>query len=106
MFFLFRCVFWLGIVFYHMPWSDGARPAQDARAALSDLGVSAAKSLADQAQAACVKAPRDCLAAAAKLGADAPSPSRSSLRDDDKRPEWRGAAQKQAQINLRSHPAK
>lgn len=85
MFFLFRCAFWLGIVFYHLPWPGGVQPAEQARAALAELNAAATKTIAERAQSACLNAPRDCAAAAAKLARDAPTPSRASLKNADLR---------------------
>jgi hypothetical protein len=57
MFFLMRCMFWLGLVFYFMPWSS--------REAFDDLGGRAALSALIHASGAaisdyCLSSPRQC----------------------------------------------
>jgi hypothetical protein len=88
MFFLVRCVFWLGIVFMALPW-DGATLHAD----LSGQAEHAARALAAQAQAICVKDPIACAAQAISLGKGVEgSQSQHNLQPGDLAPAWRGPA--------------
>lgn len=106
MFFLFRCVFWLGLVFYHLPWPGGAAPVEEARALAAQLGATSSHALAAQAQAACGAHPTQCLALAASTAGRAAGASRSSLTQDDRQPDWRGGAIRSARADLRSTAVK
>lgn len=98
MFFLFRCVFWLGLVFYHLPWADGARPADQARDIVAEIGAATTRMAVEQARAACVSTPRACLeTATGAMGAA----SRSSLTRDDAQPTWRDPGERHARADLR-----
>lgn len=88
MFFLFRCIFWLGIVFMALPWDSAGL-----RADISGQSEQAARALAAQAQAICVKDPIACAAQAISLGKGAgASHSQNNLQPGDFVPAWRGAS--------------
>lgn len=106
MFFLFRCAFWLGLVFYHLPWPGGAAPVEDARALAVQLGATSSHAFAAQAQAACGANPTQCLALAAAGASRATGASRSSLTNEDMRPDWRGDKARSARADLRSTAVK
>jgi hypothetical protein len=98
MFFLFRCVFWLGLVFHHLPWADGARPADDARALAAGAVAATSRLAGTQARDACLAAPGACMGAAGV----AIAVSRSSLTRADARPEWRDPRARHARADLRA----
>lgn len=92
MFFLIRCIFWLGIVFMALPW-DGAA----LRAHLTGETEQAARALAGKAQEICAKDPIACAAQAASLaraaeGVVGAPPSQHTLQSADLVPGWRGPA--------------
>ncbi|MDB5545361.1 MAG: hypothetical protein JWO64_2510 [Hyphomicrobiales bacterium] len=86
MFFLIRCIFWLGIVFMALPWDSAGL-----RADISGQAEQAARALAAQAQAICVKDPIACAAQAISLGKGA-AHSQHNLQPGDFVPAWRGPA--------------
>ncbi len=76
MFFLIRCAFWLTIVFYAMPWPQTAsapdagqqNPALKIATGLArDLASAAGAAVRTKLEEECLKAPDECLAAAARL---------------------------------------
>ena len=91
MFFLIRCLFWLGLVFVALPW-DGA----SLRADISGQADQATRALAAQAQAMCAKDPIGCATQAISLGKAfdlaAAAPSQTTLQATDLAPGWRGPA--------------
>jgi hypothetical protein len=87
MFFLVRCIFWLGLVFMALPW-DGV----SLRADISGQAEQAARALAAQAQAICMKDPIACAAQAMSLGRNDGSHSQHNLQPGDFTPAWRGPA--------------
>jgi len=66
MFFLARSIFWLGLVFSWIPWHGDDGATVGPRAAAMSLAREAAVAAPAQIEAFCLKAPRDCLAAAGK----------------------------------------
>lgn len=81
MFFLIKCAFWLGIVFYCLPWPTQERPEAVARHAAGTIVAQAQKAVVDRALAACSSNPRACLEfARAASDGHAASASRSKLR--------------------------
>ncbi len=65
MFFLIRCVFWLGLTFAMMEWPDGPSPTPDPVALARDAADSAGKEVASR----CVADPQACLENARKIEA-------------------------------------
>lgn len=81
MFFLLRCIFWLGLVFWHLDWNPGSSPAEAGKSAAASPRTSVAhaertvpssfaplvRDLARQAGAKaqdwCAGHPKDCIGA-------------------------------------------
>ena len=114
MFFLFRCLFWLGLVFSHIAEQQGFNPAGllDQRPAMTSAGAassgkdgaaSSAKEAAslgrmalEAASRQCRAEPEKCLALAARASRLAPgaanpdaAASRDTLNSGDRAPAWR-----------------
>ena len=86
MYFLIRCVFWLGLVFMALPW-DGA----SLRADLSSGTEEATRLVAREAQALCARDPIGCASKAISAGnVFEAAPSQNTLRPTDLAPAWRG----------------
>jgi hypothetical protein len=92
MFFLFRCLFWLGLVFSQIAVQEGTdAPALVRQTALaathqaSSLGQNAV----DAAGKKCASAPESCLALAAQAARLNPGPSRDTLNSGDRVSSWR-----------------
>jgi hypothetical protein len=88
MFFVLRCLFWLGIVFAVLPW-DGA----GLRASLTEHATNTGKAALDEVQLFCLKDPAACANHAASLSKfleNAPATSQNTLEPADLRPLWRG----------------
>lgn len=76
MFFLLRVVFWLGIVFAYMSWTNDARPPTFSEIASKARGL-LQKSVAeaqDRVEKACLNEPSACFEAAANMGQAAKDP--------------------------------
>jgi hypothetical protein len=65
MFFLFRCVFWLGLTFALIDWPEGPSPAPDPAA----LAQAASQAAAQEIAARCAANPQACLEGARKMEA-------------------------------------
>ena len=65
MFFLLRCVFWLGLTFAMIEWPDGAPLVPDPAALAQNAAEAAGKELA----ARCAADPKACLDGARKIEA-------------------------------------
>jgi hypothetical protein len=92
MFSLFRCLFWLGLVFSRIAAQEGtdanALVRQTALAAThqaSDLGRNAVDAVGKK----CASAPESCLALAAQAARLNPAISRDTLNSGDRIPAWR-----------------
>ena len=86
MFFLVRCIFWLGVLFMALPW-DGA----SVRADLSEHAEQATRAIAREAQEVCAKDPIGCAAQAMAIGkAFDAAPSQNTLKPADVVHGWRG----------------
>lgn len=98
MFSIFRCLFWLGLVFSHIAALEGMSAAAVARQTARAASEQAATSLTGLGQTAidaagkqCVAHADKCLAIAAqvaRVSQDA-APSRNSLSADDRAPAFR-----------------
>lgn len=81
MFFLFRCIFWLGLVFYMMPWASRDE-------AFADLGGRAALTALIQASSAaggyCLNAADKCAAVANITAPSAPEPVKKPAKKSAK----------------------
>jgi hypothetical protein len=103
MFSIFRCLFWLGLVFSHIAALEGTNAAALARQAAQAASVQAATSLTGLGQGAIDAASRQCAdhagkclaiaAQAARLTQDA-APSHDSLNAGDRTPAFRMSAGK------------
>lgn len=81
MFFLVKCAFWLGIVFYLMPWPAQEGPAVLARRGAADLAERAQQAVAERAAGACAADPQACLDFARQAaGARRAAPHQAALR--------------------------
>jgi hypothetical protein len=99
MFFLLRCLFWLGLVFSHIAEQQGFNPAGllDRRQAVTNEAAAGLGRIAlEAASRQCRSEPEKCLALAARASRLAPqvsSPgaaaSRDSLSAGDRAPAWR-----------------
>ncbi len=96
MFFLIRCIFWLGLVFVALPWNG-----EEVGSALADQAEEIGRAATDKAQALCLKDPVACAnhaaTAARLLGGTTPtsaSASQNTLLPSDLAPAWRGATHK------------
>ena len=88
MFFVLRCLFWLGIVFAVLPW-DGVSLRSD----LAEQASKTSKAALDEVQLFCLKDPAACANHAASLSKfleNAPAASQNTLEPADLRPIWRG----------------
>jgi hypothetical protein len=88
MFFLLRCLFWLGLVFSHIAGLEGLNVAAFANQGAAGLGRAAM----DAASQKCRAEPDKCLALAtqaARLRQDAGDASRDTLNAGDRAPAWR-----------------
>lgn len=86
--FLIRSSFWLGLVFLALPWNG-----EDLRTTLSGGAEDAARTLAGEAQALCLKNPVACAEHAATIARLINgNPSQNTLEPADLAPAWRGAA--------------
>ncbi len=65
MFFLLRCVFWLGLTFAMMEWPEGASPTAEPAALAQNAADAAAKDIATR----CAADPQACLEGARKIEA-------------------------------------
>ena len=95
MFFLLRCVFWLGLLFSQIADREGQSLTHLAQPAAQQAQAGAAR-VAQAAADQCRAQPAACLAAAAKLSEagrrltnENAAPSQDSLRDEDRAPAWR-----------------
>jgi hypothetical protein len=104
MFFLFRCLFWLGLVFSHIAQQQGFSPAAlfDQRAAISSESAAGLGRIAlDAGARQCRAEPEKCLALAAQASRLAPGlnptaslnaaakTSHDTLNAIDRAPAWR-----------------
>ena len=99
MFFLFRCLFWLGLVFSHIAVQEGFNAAAlfDTRAPMaSESAASLGRIALDAAGRRCRAEPEKCLAVAARASRLTPQPaslnpsaSRDTLNAGDRAPTWR-----------------
>jgi hypothetical protein len=99
MFFLFRCLFWLGLVFSHIAAQEGFNAATlfDAGAPIaSESAASLGRIALDAVVRQCRAEPEKCLALAARASRLAPQPaspnpnaSRDTLNAGDRAPTWR-----------------
>ncbi len=99
MFFLFRCLFWLGLVFSHIAGQEGFNAAAlfGAHAPIaSESAASLGRSALEAAGRQCRAEPEKCLALAARASRLAPQPaganansSRDTLNAGDRAPTWR-----------------
>lgn len=88
MFFLLRCIFWLGLVFSHLPW-DGEALRQELSGPAASVGAAAA----DKVQSLCLKDPAACAKHAHEVGrALGVGASQNSLLPGDLAPVWKGGA--------------
>lgn len=85
MFFLLRCAFWLGLVFFNMDWrgGDSLLPSPDQAAR-----VAAARCLASPDICAKVVSGAQNLYMASIAGRAPPKASTDTLMDGDRRPAW------------------
>ncbi|MGO9388642.1 hypothetical protein [Rhodoblastus sp.] len=97
MFFLFRCLFWLGLVFSRIAGQEGFNAAAlfDQRAPIaSESAASLGRLALDAAGRQCRAEPEKCLALAARASRLAPPPaspnaSHDTLSAGDRAPAWR-----------------
>jgi hypothetical protein len=106
MFFLVRCVFFLGLVFSWIDWSGEGNLAADIRTAATPLAESAVAAASAKVEKTCLAAIRDCVEGAARINrlasdvADAAAsrpgasrkPSSDTLTVSDRGPRWQGAS--------------
>jgi hypothetical protein len=92
MFSLFRCLFWLGLVFSQIAVQEGT----DATALVRQTALAASHQAAglgqnavDAAGKQCTTAPESCLALAAQAARLNPGASRDTLNSGDRIPAWR-----------------
>jgi hypothetical protein len=92
MFSLFRCLFWLGLVFSHIAAREGADAAALLRQtafAASHQASSLGQTAVDAAGKQCASAPQACLALASQAARLNPAGSRDTLNSGDRIPAWR-----------------
>ena len=82
MFSLFRCLFWLGLVFSQIAALEG----RDATALVRQAALAAAQQATEAAGRKCASAPETCVALAARFS---PGASRDTLNPGDRIPAWR-----------------
>ena len=92
MFTLFRCLFWLGLVFSQIAAQEGT----DANALVRQTSLAATQQTASLGQNAidavgkkCASAPGSCLALATQAARLNPGASRDTLNSGDRVPAWR-----------------
>ncbi len=85
MFFLFRCLFWLGLVFSHIAALEGT----DAGALVRQSALAAGRQATEAAGRKCASAPETCLALAAQAARSSSGASRDTLSSGDRIPAWR-----------------
>jgi len=85
MFSLFRCLFWLGLVFSHIAALEGT----DRAALVRQTALAATRQATEAASKKCASAPEACLALAAQAVRSGPAASRDTLNSGDRIPAWR-----------------
>jgi hypothetical protein len=92
MFTLFRCLFWLGLVFSHIAAQEGADAAALLRQtafAASHQASSLGQNAVDVAGKKCASAPQTCLALAAQAARLSLVGRSDTLNSGDRIPAWR-----------------
>ena len=92
MFSLFRCLFWLGLVFSRIAAQEGADAAalfRQTALAASHQASSLGQNAVDAAGKKCASAPEACLALAAQAARLSPVSSRDTLNSGDRISAWR-----------------
>jgi hypothetical protein len=92
MFSLFRCLFWLGLVFSHIAALEGTDPAglvRQTALAATHQAASLGQNAVDAAGKKCASAPETCLALAAQAARLNPAASQDTLKSGDRIPAWR-----------------
>ncbi|MDB5649979.1 MAG: hypothetical protein JWL62_1499 [Hyphomicrobiales bacterium] len=92
MFFLIRCIFWLGLVFSALPWNG-----EEVRADVATGVQNASVALTNKVQSVCQRDPASCLQHAAQATkVMSAATSLNTLTRGDLAPAWKGSVPRPA----------